>query len=62
MKAISRPVSEGTQTFGHLIIQAYKGAGRPIEMFRTVDEAERVIIKRDARITYRLQRLNQTGK
>ena len=35
MKAISRPVSEGSQTFGHLIVQAYKGAGRPIGMFRT---------------------------
>jgi hypothetical protein len=60
MKTISRPVSEGSQTFGHLIVQAYKGAGRPIGMFRTIDEAERAI-KKDASITDRLQRLNLDG-
>jgi hypothetical protein len=60
MKTISRPVSEGTQTFGHLIIQAYKDAGRPMGMFRIIDEAERAL-KKDARIIDRLQRLSLDG-
>jgi hypothetical protein len=60
MKANSRPVSDGSQTFGHLIVQAYKGAGRPIGMFRTIEEAERAI-KKDASIIDRLQRLGLDG-
>jgi hypothetical protein len=60
MKTISRPVSEGTRTFGHLIVQAYKDAGRPIGMFRTIDEAERAL-KKDERITDGLQRLSLDG-
>jgi hypothetical protein len=38
----NRTVSGDSPTIAQLIVKAYNNAGRPIGMFQTIDEAERI--------------------